>query len=466
MRNISFILQNKRKKYFKLKKNVFSILFLIIYLFLYSPGIIPQDTFSIVAVDTVTGEIGSAGASCVGPIGGVGAFILSDVIEQVGAIHTQASYLSANQNYAHSLMLLGLSPQQIIDSLVANDVQNNPTIRQYGIVDLTRNGESAAFTGIDCLDYKGHVTGNGYAIQGNILLGEIIIDTMRTIFLNTQGPLADRLMKTLEAAKIIGADTRCASRSTSSQSSFIKVVRIGDGGNPYLQEIVPDSPVGVDPIDLLREQFNQWKDSLFNSVDPFLSELYVDYDTIAANGSSQSRITLIPKNNSDTLLASGLEILLSNTGEGTLSGVTDLGNGTYTDTITAPFYIGTDTISATVISGTDTVALFQKVVVVYTTPTSVQSIDSPNPDIFYLFQNYPQPFNPATTIKYQIPEFSFVTVKVFDLLGNEIVTLVNEKKLKGIYEVSFSADGLASGVYIYKLTAGNFTTSKKLIILK
>ena len=449
-----------------MKKNVFSILFLIIYLFLYSPGIIPQDTFSIVAVDTVTGEIGSAGASCVGPIGGVGAFILSDVIEQVGAIHTQASYLSANQNYAHSLMLLGLSPQQIIDSLVANDVQNNPTIRQYGIVDLTRNGESAAFTGIDCLDYKGHVTGNGYAIQGNILLGEIIIDTMRTIFLNTQGPLADRLMKTLEAAKIIGADTRCAPRGTSSQSSFIKVVRIGDGGNPYLQEIVPDSPVGVDPIDLLREQFNQWKDSLFNSVDPFLSELYVDYDTIAANGSSQSRITLIPKNNSDTLLASGLEILLSNTGEGTLSGVTDLGNGTYTDTITAPFYIGTDTISATVISGTDTVALFQKVVVVYTTPTSVQSIDSPNPDIFYLFQNYPQPFNPATTIKYQIPEFSFVTVKVFDLLGNEIVTLVNEKKLKGIYEVSFSADGLASGVYIYKLTAGNFTTSKKLIILK
>ena len=449
-----------------MEKNVFSILFLIIYLFLYSPSIMPQDTFSIVAVDTITGEIGSAGASCVGPFGGVGAFILSDVIEGMGAIHTQAFWVSENQQYAHSLMLLGLSPQQIIDSLVANDVQNNPTIRQYGIVDLTRNGESAAFTGIDCLDYKGHVTGNGYAIQGNILLGEIIIDTMRTIFLNTQGPLADRLMKTLEAAKIIGADTRCASRSTSSQSSFIKVVRIGDGGNPYLQEIVPDSPVGVDPIDLLREQFNQWKDSLFNSVDPFLSELYVDYDTIAANGSSQSRITLIPKNNSDTLLASGLEILLSNTGEGTLSGVTDLGNGTYTDTITAPFYIGTDTISATVISGTDTVALFQKVVVVYTTPTSVQSIDSPNPDIFYLFQNYPQPFNPATTIKYQIPEFSFVTVKVFDLLGNEIVTLVNEKKLKGIYEVSFSADGLASGVYIYKLTAGNFTTSKKLIILK
>jgi len=449
-----------------MNKNVFSVLFLNLYLFLYSPGIMPQDTFSIVAVDTVTGEIGSAGASCVGPIGGVGAFILSDVIEQVGAIHTQASYLSANQNYAHSLMLLGLSPQQIIDSLVANDAQNNPTIRQYGIVDLTRNGESAAFTGINTLDYKGHATGNGYAIQGNILLGELIIDTMKTIFLNTQGPLADRLMKTLEAAKIIGADTRCAPRGTSSQSSFIKVVRIGDGGNPYLQEIVPDSPVGVDPIDLLREQFDQWKVSLFSTVDPFLSAVTIDSDSLPADGTSQAVITIIPKNNSDTLLASGLEILLLNTGEGTLSDVIDLGDGTYMVVITSPNAIGADTVSATVISGTDTVTLFQKVAVVYITPTSVQSIDSPNPDIFYLFQNYPQPFNPATTIKYQIPELSFVTIKVFDLLGNEIETLVNEKRQPGIYEVNFNADGLASGVYIYKLIAGNFTSSKKLILLK
>jgi hypothetical protein len=64
-----------------MNKNVFSILFLTIHLFLYSPSIIPQDTFSIVAVDTITGEIGSAGASCVGPYGGVGAFILSDVMK-------------------------------------------------------------------------------------------------------------------------------------------------------------------------------------------------------------------------------------------------------------------------------------------------------------------------------------------------------------------------------------------------
>ena len=244
------------------------------------------------------------------------------------------------------------------------------------------------------------------------------------------------------------------------------VVRIGDGADAYLQEFVADSPVGEDPIDLLREQFDEWKVSLFNSVDPFLSDVTSDTDTLPADGTSQAVINIIPKNNSDTLLASGLEILLSNTGEGTLSGVTDLGDGTYLAVITSPSSIGKDTISATVISGTDTVNLFQKVVVVYITPTSVQPFDSPNPEIFYLFQNYPQPFNPGTTIKYQIPELSFVSLKVFDLLGNEIATLVNEKKQPGIFEVSFNADGLASGVYIYKLTAGNFTSSKKLILLK
>lgn len=446
-----------------MKKTIQFITFL---LFSNLASVYAQDTFSIVAVDTVTGEIGSAGASCVGPFGGVGAFIISDVIEQVGAIHTQASYIASNQNYAHSLMLLGLSPQQIIDSLVTNDLQNNPTIRQYGIIDLTRNGESASFTGINCLDYKGHATGNGYAIQGNILLGDIIIDTMKTIFLNTQGPLADRLMKTLEAAKIIGADTRCAPRGTSSQSAFIKVVRIGDGENPYLQEIVPDSPVGVDPIDILRGQFDQWKDSLLNTVDPYLSELSVDNDTIAANSTSQSKITIMPKNNSDTLLASGLEILMSNTGEGSLSDVSDLGNGTYTATITAPLSIGTDTISAKVISGTDTVALFQKVVIYYTAPVGISEIIKTNTDKYLLFQNYPQPFNPSTKIRYYLPHGSFVTIKIFDILGNEVSTLVNDNLPTGSHENYFNATGLPSGIYFYRLQAINSTTGSKPVFIK
>jgi len=81
-------------------------------------------------------------------------------------------------------------------------------------------------------------------------------------------------------------------------------------------------------------------------------------------------------------------------------------------------------------------------------------------------QNYPNPFNPATTIKYQIPVQSYVTIKVYDILGNEVQILVNEEKSAGSYEVTFDAPALSSGIYFYKLKAGNFFETKKMILLK
>ncbi|RPI72066.1 MAG: T9SS C-terminal target domain-containing protein, partial [Ignavibacteriales bacterium] len=85
---------------------------------------------------------------------------------------------------------------------------------------------------------------------------------------------------------------------------------------------------------------------------------------------------------------------------------------------------------------------------------------------FLLLQNYPNPFNPATTIKYDLPENNFTTLKVYDPLGNEIATLVNEEKPAGTYEVEFDASELSSGTYFYILQAGEFTETKKLILLK
>jgi hypothetical protein len=85
---------------------------------------------------------------------------------------------------------------------------------------------------------------------------------------------------------------------------------------------------------------------------------------------------------------------------------------------------------------------------------------------FSLNQNYPNPFNPSTIIKYEIPELSFVTIKVFDVLGNEITTLVNEEKTIGNYEVEFDATNFPSGIYFYKLQSGPFVESKKMILLK
>jgi hypothetical protein len=97
------------------------------------------------------------------------------------------------------------------------------------------------------------------------------------------------------------------------------------------------------------------------------------------------------------------------------------------------------------------------------------SADDNNNEIileYSLGNNYPNPFNPTTTISYQIPKLSFVTLQIYDVLGNEISTLVSEKKPAGNYEVGFDATGLTSGIYFYTLLAGNYYETKKMIFLK
>jgi hypothetical protein len=96
----------------------------------------------------------------------------------------------------------------------------------------------------------------------------------------------------------------------------------------------------------------------------------------------------------------------------------------------------------------------------------VNFMGSKIPVTYALAQNYPNPFNPNTTIRYQIPQDGIVTLKIYDILGSEIATLVNEEKLAGKYEVNFNASSLASGVYIYKIQSGTFINSKKMILLK
>jgi len=84
---------------------------------------------------------------------------------------------------------------------------------------------------------------------------------------------------------------------------------------------------------------------------------------------------------------------------------------------------------------------------------------------FILHQNYPNPFNPTTTIQYSVGSPQFASIKVYDVLGNEVVTLVSEEKPAGNYEVDFDGSGLPSGIYIYRLITANFSDSKKLILL-
>ncbi len=85
---------------------------------------------------------------------------------------------------------------------------------------------------------------------------------------------------------------------------------------------------------------------------------------------------------------------------------------------------------------------------------------------FTLDQNYPNPFNPSTTISYAVPTNSFVSLKVYSILGTEVASLVNETQAAGRYTVRFTATQLSSGVYFYRIVAGNFVDTKKLTLLK
>lgn len=227
-----------------------------------------QDTFSIVAADSSTREVGSAGASCVDLIalGIADAGFLGDLLPDTGAINTQAFYLATNQNNARTRMRAGDTPAQIIQWLTANDAGSNPASRQYGIVGFAgANVSSAGYTGVNTQNYKNHITGavNGiyYSIQGNILLGQHVLDSMEAGFINAQGDLACRMMAALQGANMVGADTRCTSDGTSSLFAFLKVSQPTDAyGSPSFSIGVRTSDnSGIEPIDSLQILFDLQK---------------------------------------------------------------------------------------------------------------------------------------------------------------------------------------------------------------
>ena len=242
-----------------------------------------QDTFSIVAVDPATGEVGAAGASCVDGVGDLGGLIdiISAIIPGRGGVNSQAYVCIPNVNLQNAIgqMEAGSSPSEIISWLIANDsfpcgsggTFDDPSYRQYGIADLepgTGDPRTAGFSGVNTDDYKDDVQGSNYSIQGNILLNATVIENMENNFNSTTGTLADKLMAAMQGANFAGADARCLARGTSSTSAFLQVYRADDEpGNPYLRLNIEEMPFGEEPIDSLQTLYDEFLSVNDNSFD-------------------------------------------------------------------------------------------------------------------------------------------------------------------------------------------------------
>ncbi|MAT53309.1 MAG: secretion protein [Saprospirales bacterium] len=246
--------------------NTHSRLFSLFFFFLFAAQLSGQDTFSIIAVDPETGEVGSAGASCVDASAFGGVILLNDIIPGKGGVNAQATVcLPVHINLVNAMarMAEGFAPADIIEWLVENDACGSGTYanRQYGIADFDDDGQprTAAYTGASTLAYANHITGPNYSIQGNILLGPQILDSMEARFLAEEGPLAKKLMAALQGANVPGADTRCMAQGTSSRSAFLRVAKPDDEpGNFWLELNVVLTPTGVEPIDSLQTLFDEW----------------------------------------------------------------------------------------------------------------------------------------------------------------------------------------------------------------
>ncbi|RPI16207.1 MAG: T9SS C-terminal target domain-containing protein [Ignavibacteriae bacterium] len=97
---------------------------------------------------------------------------------------------------------------------------------------------------------------------------------------------------------------------------------------------------------------------------------------------------------------------------------------------------------------------------------SVKPISENIPNEFQLYQNYPNPFNPSTEIKFSIPNDVHVNIRIYNLTGEEVLTLLDEDKTTGYYSIIFEGSNFASGVYFYKLEAGSFSDVKKMVLIK
>lgn len=207
-------------------------------------------TYSIVAADPATGEVGCAVQSKYFAIGNVTPWVRAGV----GAVATQAmGVVARNGERALAALASGADPAEALERALAEDI--DAALRQLGAVGA--DGRSAAFTGRDCVPWAGHLSGEGFAVQGNMLANADVLPAMHQAFIESVAPLPERLMVAIEAAQLAGGDRR------GQQAAALVVERVGaserspEGIDRICDLRVDDHP---DAVAELRRLFGLWRE--------------------------------------------------------------------------------------------------------------------------------------------------------------------------------------------------------------
>lgn len=215
-------------------------------------------TYSIVATDTASRQVGGAGTSC---IGSASVRIIYGSVPDKGVVHAQALLGGPGKNAAVMQIGMDVAPESIITAITTTSFDSGAQQRQYGIVDL--QGRSAGFTGSQTGPYaedrQGTLGTLTYSVQGNILTSAAVIDQATSSFTTRGCDLADRLMLALEAGAQGGeGDSRCTPNGIPSDSAFIQVDREGEPAGTYLLlDVTGTAP--ENPLVMLRAQYDAWR---------------------------------------------------------------------------------------------------------------------------------------------------------------------------------------------------------------
>jgi uncharacterized Ntn-hydrolase superfamily protein len=324
-------------------------------------------TWSIILIDTRTGEIAVASATCLENfdlavwvpivVTGVGAGCAQSFVDPSGG----------NRLYIRDQLRLGTSPAQILAGLAARDASHQT--RQYGIVDV--RGRALGFTGTSAgayaADRVGQVGDIAYAIQGNVLTAGAVLAAAEVALFTTPGDLGEKMMAAMEAAYAFGGDGRCSCSESnptrcgapppgfqkSAHVAFMITARPGDtdggcepirgcaSGSYYMRlNVAFQRPSDPDPVLTLRQRYDQWKASQRGRPDHFLSTIDYSATTLPLDGRTtiQGRLTLRDREgNPVTVGGASVQVVAApdSTAPVTIGAVTDNGDGTYGFPVTA-----------------------------------------------------------------------------------------------------------------------------------